>query len=360
LKGYALNNRPPPSLSDLIFSAKIDYLSLACVRPQEKLRTSGRIVWPPSHQGRQLTIHDPTTADLAQLACLHPEGKIAELEVSVDISPKNSPNEQEHLDALQRIKSEYVAKGLLPKFVRGTNSGFRGAYQPCEDGGYKLLPFNLRVPGAKEQLLYGHRNDGVQVKVYIKGSDNRRALPAMEHRVRLEVRLGQEGLLHHGLEHAIDLQNFKFRSKLMPYFQHVHDTRPRKWAWTRGEVKSLITHMDEWVARRDQPHWESIGVGAFLRGGKRERAGIQFFRHLAVNDRIGQALHRLQANFSNGKFVCGHLKNAGKNSMKSKSYAETSKSAMTYSILPGQDAPPEAVASTGDVELDQLLSGLGS
>ena len=46
-----------------------------------------------------------------------------------------------------------------------------------------------------------------------------------------------------------------------------------------------------------------VGVGAFERGGKREQPNLIFKRDTALNNRIGQALGRLERSITVKKFV---------------------------------------------------------
>ncbi len=283
-------------LSELRFTASIDYLSIAGTEKASPPRLDGKWKWPPSKPG-WFTIQQCTPADLRRLQSLFPDAPLAELEVCVDIRPAKSLTQGEQERLLQTVKQSIVTKGMKPQFLDGTNSAFRGAYVP-ELG--KTLPFNRRVPGVRDQLLYGHRNDGAQSKSYFKVTDNRKSLDWREHSVRIEIRLGKVGLDAHGLLTIPDLQAFRFRKALMPYFRHVRGVRPRK---TRKASTPLLNVLRAKQAELDQCQWQKTGVGAFLKGGRRERPNLIFQRDTAINNRIGQALMRLERAVAAEKIV---------------------------------------------------------
>lgn len=292
-----MTNTAPHGLEQFRFSAKIDYLSVKGLAKGPLPELHGKAKWPRSTPGK-LTVQDCSAADVHTLATLFPTALLDELEVSVDVrTAQNLPPDLQD-QALQAFKSGYVAKRLKPTFSEGTNSGFRGAYDPDHK---RLCPFNRRVPKGKEQLLYGHRNDGAQVKCYYKKTDNGRDLQRQERSVRVEVRLGQQGLDQHGVLHLTDLTVFKFRKQLMPYFTHVHGSRHRR--VRQAKTKPLLAVLQGKQDQIDQAHWEKVGVGSFQRGGKRETAALVLKRDIELNDRIGQALGRLERSFSVKKFV---------------------------------------------------------
>lgn len=287
-----MTDTPRLNLSAFKFSANIDFVSLKGFNKAALPRLEGKPKWPKTAPGK-LTVQDPTAADIRALAETAPAGLVDELEICVDIRTAQ-PLPANLLDeALQAFKAELVAKRLMPNFMAGTNSGFRGAYDHILK---KTVPYNFRVPTANQQLLNGHRNDGVQVKCYYKRTDHGKALPLEQHSIRVEARLGTVGLKHHGLLTLEDVIGFKFRKELMRYFTHVYGSRRRRSRKTRQAPLLALLHnkKDEF----DCPHWERIGVGAFLLGGKRQQSNLVFKRDSALNNRIGQALGRLERAFS--------------------------------------------------------------
>lgn len=287
----------PLELTNFKFTAGIDYLTLTGLEKRELPPLSGKAKWPPSAPGR-LTVQEPSAADVWILADLFASAALYEVEICIDVRTAKRLTAEQQDELLQRFKADYVAKRLKPTFVDGTNSGFRGAYDSYVK---KPLPYNHRVPAAHQQLLNGHRNDGAQVKCYYKTTDNRQALPLNKQCVRIEIRLGMGGLDHHGLVTLSDLLSFKLRAALMPYFTHVCGSRrPKVRKSSRAPLLGILNARQD---ATDRPHWERVGVGAFLPGGKREKPRLIFKRDTALNNRIGQALGRLERSFAVEKFV---------------------------------------------------------
>lgn len=313
-----------PALSAYRFSAGIDYVKFKGLQKQTLPPLDGKAIWPHSAPGK-LTVHDATAADVVQLAKIFPGAFIDELEVRVDIrTAKQLTAEQQHV-ALTAFTTEFVVKGLKPVFIDGTNSGFRGAYEPSLK---KTIPYNRRVPGPDAQLLMGHRNDGVQVKSYYKQFDQGKSLSVAQHCIRVEVRMGMVGLDHHGLSTIEDILGFKFRKALMPYFTHVSGSRRRKVRKSRRSRLLELLHSKQ--GEFDLPHWERIGVGAFLPGGERQKPDLVFKRDTELNNRIGQALGRLERTFSDEKFVRFLIFPNTRRAVSMRLPAALVKSAMTY------------------------------
>lgn len=289
--------KPPLDLSDFKFTASVDYVTLKGLKKGPLPSLDGKTIWSTTTPGK-LTVHDATAADVRSLAEAFPTGFIDELEICVDIRTAQLLTAELQHEALKAFKAEFVAKRLKPKFIHGTNSGFRGAYDHVLK---KTLPYNYRVPTAYQQLLNGHRNDGVQVKCYYKRTDQRTALPVEQHCIRVEVRMNVMGLEHHSLVTVTDLIGFTFRKDLMPYFTHVSGSRLRSTRKTRRTTLLVLLHSKQ--NELDRPHWDRVGVGAFLPGGKRQKPNLVFKRDIALNNRIGQALGRLERSFSVKKNV---------------------------------------------------------
>ena len=292
-----MTTKTSPALSAYRFSAGIDYVKLKGLTKQSLPALDGKAIWSRRAPGK-LTVHDATAADVVKLARIFPGAFIDELEVRVDVRTAKRLTEELQRIALKAVKTEFVAKRLMPIFIDGTNSGFRGAYDPTFK---KPIPYNRRVPDPEAQLLMGHRNDGVQVKSYYKRIDQHKHMSVAQHCIRVEVRLGMIGLDQHGLLTVEDLMGCKFRKQFMRYFTHVYGSRFRK---TRKSCRApLIEVLHAKQEEFDQPHWERVGVGAFLPGGKREKTALVFKRDIELNNRIGQALARLERTFVVKKFV---------------------------------------------------------
>lgn len=284
-------------LSGYRFTASIDYVTLKGLNKVALPPLNGKAKWPRSAPNK-LTVQEPSAADVRTLAGAFPSTFIDELEVCIDVRTAQRMSAEEQDKALKAFKAEFVAKRLKPSFVAGTNSGFRGAYDPFLK---KTIPYNLRVPGAEQQLLNGHRKDAEQVKCYYKRTDHGKALPVEQHCIRIEIRLNMSGLNRHSLVRLPDLLAFKFRKALMPYFRHVYGSRrPTPRQANRTDLLCVLRARQD---ADDRPHWERVGVGAFLSGGKRQKPNLIFIRDTALNNRIGQALGRLERSFAAKKFV---------------------------------------------------------
>jgi len=294
---------PAINLSDLVFSAKIDFVSVDGLHGPTPAGLKGTCKRPCSHKGRRLTIHDPAPGDLVILQAACPNACLSEIEVSVDVAPRAKMSEEDRARYLATVKTELFAKRLTPQISAELSSGFRGSYIPRAHG-FNLHPFNHRIPGPGEQHLHGTKYDGVQVKVYLKVRDNKKSLHWGKHVVRVEVRLNLPGLVHHRLERVGQLLGFQYRKELTPYFRHVRGTA-RTSARKRNPGSPLLQLIQKRLQQTDDAHWRDYGVGPFLRGGKRNLSPPRLLRHQELNDRIGQALHRLQQHFSPLKFVCG-------------------------------------------------------
>lgn len=289
--------KPTLNLTEYEFTASIDYVSLVGLQRTALPPLNGKATWPPSVPGK-LTVQEPSAADVQALAEIFPAGILDEIEICVDVRTARQQPAAQQDEALKAFKAEFVAKRLKPTFIEGTNSGFRGAYDSYVK---KPLPYNHRVPAAHQQLLNGHRNDGAQVKCYYKRTDQKKALPTQMHRIRLEIRLGMVGLDRHGLLTLSDLQGFKFRKELMPYFTHVYGSRHPK--VRKSSRAALLGMLNAYQDATDRADWGRVGVGAFLPGGKRETPHLIFKRDTALNNRIGQALGRLERSFAVKNFV---------------------------------------------------------
>jgi hypothetical protein len=88
----------------------------------------------------------------------------------------------------------------------------------------------------------------------------------------------------------------------MPYFQHVNGSS-RRLPCKRGGHSGLLPVLSKKLDDFDIPHWRNIGVGAFERGGRRAGCSVRFHRHQELNQRIGQALLRLERRLTANKSV---------------------------------------------------------
>lgn len=292
------------------FGAKIDYVSVHAQGRCKLPPLSGKAIWPSRHRGQRLTVHDATVDDILAIRAALGNARIAELEVAVDVRPRKWVPASERDDLLQAVMIDVFARGLEPSNGVGMVPGFRALYRR-KGTGYTVRPFNKGLPKATDQQLHGGRGDPAQVKNYLKRRDQGATLSIKRHAARLEVRLGSAGLPDLGLLRLEDLLGFRFRKMLMPYFRHVRGTR--RVVRGPGAATPMMAVLTAKLEAIDHEHWNQAGIGAFLAGGKRAHGTFRFKRNTPVNNRIGQALTRLEERFAKAKFVradhAGHVGN---------------------------------------------------
>lgn len=277
-------------LSKLIFKAKIDFFTVHTTGRQELPCLDGRPCWSRKENYRKLSVHDPSPADVACITQHFANPRLAELEVALDIEPR-SVDPAARSATIEALMVDLVARGLAPAVVhKDLAFHFRGAFEGTR-AQFRLRPFNRRLPSAQAQQLHGKRHDALQVKSYPKRMDQGRELPLSSHVARVEVRLSGDGLHQHGLVTVVDLVGFSYRKSLMPYFRHVKTARrPR----TRRSEASLLSVLQEKKHEFLLQDWERVGIGTVLTGGRHAGADVRLLRNTPVNNRIGQALLRLE------------------------------------------------------------------
>ncbi|MBI5277357.1 MAG: hypothetical protein HY854_12945 [Burkholderiales bacterium] len=284
-----------PALETLTFSAKIDFVTVFTARRVELPDLDGTPKWPKEFHGQRLTVHDPSREDLLVLVDHLGPARVAELEVAVDVASL--------LDLGRDHREQELRSVMVNMFVARLNpsgKALTGTFRATVDRG-RLLPFNLRLPSGDEQLLYGHRAEAAQVKAYLKRSDQGRALPPEAWTARVEVALRHEGLRAHGVEQLPHLLGFRYRKELAPYFRHVREVFRRELGrrTLRDSHRLLVQYHDE----RLKKAFDRTGIGVTKRGGKFADMPVRVRADSRVNDRIGQALLRLERSLRE-KFVC--------------------------------------------------------
>ena len=290
----------PIDLKMLNFSAKIDYITIYTPRKVKLPAISGRQIWPRKYYGERLTVHDATSGDIDVLIGAFGAARICELEIAIDVRANKHVPASDCEGLLQAVMVNIFARGLEPSRGQGMPKGFRAFYRRL-DQGYMVRPFNRGLPRATDQLLHGGRQDAVQVKGYWKRRDQGVTLQSHEQVARVEVRLGSEGMFGLGLTSLTDLGDFRFRKNLMPYFSHVQGTT-RVIRGRNGKPNQILDLLLAKQHEFDDAHWNKVGVGAFLKGGNREHGSVRFTRNTPVNNRIGQALTRMERQFRKTKF----------------------------------------------------------
>lgn len=320
----------PLDLKNLIFTARIDFVTIATHGRIPLPPIDGTVKWPRDYNGSRLTIHDMSPTDLCLLQDVLGDAPILELEVAVDLRPRPGVPAEARLPMLRAVMVNLFAKQLHPKGDLRRPERLRAFYRRLEHG-YRLMPFNKAQPSATDQQLRGHRNDDEQVKAYLKTIDQRVALSPDRYVARVETRLSGNGLQRRGLLTLQDLDGFKFRRWLTPLFKHVDGVEPRRRSKPPANPE-LAGLLDQWQAKHDRTHWDQAGAGAFTSRGNRgaRMARMRFTANTPVNDRIGQALWRLEKSFRSVKFVCFDQAVPGVEPALARVPASSAQSAMTY------------------------------
>ncbi len=306
---------PPPLLVDsLRFSAKIDYAIFSNHGIRIRLPPlEGSYEWnrpkgsTKDNPKWQVTIQDPTPADLRTIAEAYENPTLLALEVAVDIAPKVAPCRPEDAALLDELYLAIAAR-FRPEERALWDYGVRGA---VSGKGRKPKPLERRFPTPAEQVVYGHRGDPMQAKLYLKTTDQEVLLPLAEHRARMEVALKRLGCMSFDLNTASDLFNYPYRARFAGHFRIID----------RPEVRAARELTEAELKRRNKGMlraWATAGVGKFAVGDRpredalihavamvRARAKAQLpadhyklLRHQQANAKIGSALVGLQRRMS--------------------------------------------------------------
>lgn len=313
-------------LEDLRFTAKIDYLTIETPGRCELPPLKGVVKWPRSAHGKRLSVHDAAASDVASLCKTLGTAKLLELEIAVDVRPRKHLPHEKREQLLQGVMVDLFGRRLDPQGA-GMKRQFRAFYRRLPNG-YAIGPFNRRLPQPSDQQLHGGRHDDAQVKCYYKRLDQSLALPQDRHVARVEVRLSGDGLRTRGLLSLADLLDFRFRKSLMPYFRHMRGVRRPQRRTTKGN-KEMLAVLASALRRFDQDAWSQAGAGAFLPGGAAEDRPVRFCRDSPTNDRIGQALTRLEKQFCDARTVCFGAMADGENTYGSTAWAQLDAPCMT-------------------------------
>ncbi len=300
---------PPPTLrvDTLTFAAKIDYAKFTNGGIKIALPTlSGRTEWTyPKGKPHDLilTIHDPTPNDLRAIRDAYGNPMLLELEVAVDVAPREFTTEAVHAATLDELYLAVAAR-FRPEEKALWDYGVRGALSGRDQ---KPEPLERRFPTPNEEVIYGHRSEYMQAKMYLKTLDQGVILPVPEHRVRMEITLKLWACKLFSLRNAADLLGYPYRAKFATHFRIID--RPEVRA-----ARGLTEEEFKKRTRRMERAWGTAGVGKFAVGDRpredaliqmvtkvraRERAQLpadhyKLMRDQVVNARIGNALMGLQ------------------------------------------------------------------
>lgn len=299
----------PPLLpvDELRFRAKLDYVTVTnggIKVPLPELKGSPE--WTRPVRGLpdwHLTIHDPTPADLRAVTEAYENPMLMAMEVAVDLAPKARHEPAEHARVLATVFAAVAAR-FRPEDKALWDYGQRGA---VSGPGKKPEPLERRFARPNEEVVYGHRGDFMQAKLYLKTLDHGALLPLHEQAVRMEITLRRWACMEFGLSNLSDLFGYPYRAKLATQFRIID----------RPEVRMVRGMTEKELAKRTKRMnraWQTAGVGKFAVGEApradaletdiarvraRERAQLpadqfKLLRDQQANAKIGAALMGLQ------------------------------------------------------------------
>lgn len=252
---------------------------------------------------RQITVHDPTRSDIVDLGAAIGDALVMAIEIAVDLRPKRSLDATSARATLENTFSAVAAR-FRPEDQALWDHSTRGA---VKKSGGPVEPLERRMAKLGEEVVYGHRHDFMQAKMYLKERDQGKALPSEEHRVRMEVTLRRWACHEFGVNHVQDLMGFPFRSKFATHFRIVDHPE------VRGRNRLSLEEQAR-RAKRMVRAWSTAGVGKFSVGDRpreeiiapavqrvqaRSRSQLpiseyKLIRDQKANAKIGAALMNLQ------------------------------------------------------------------
>jgi hypothetical protein len=283
------------SLSQLSFSAKIDYVRIATPGKCELPELCGRPVWGVAAHYKELTIHDLQQSDVPRLARVFPNAAVLGLEVAVDAKAAREVSDEMRPQLLYGTFLA-VARHLYPYDAPRMADAKTAAYVPTRRG---LVPFARRTPGADEELLYGFRDDQpVQVKCYLKRRDNGADLATYRHCVRVEVAFKEEMCAEFGIHTLEDLIEFRFRKLVSSYFRMVHGAKAQRKRSANAVLNLVATRLADLRQTDAEEAWSANGVQQ-----ARQLKQLRYLRASGLNQKIGKALQHLQDRFAGKRLV---------------------------------------------------------
>jgi hypothetical protein len=196
----------------------------------------------------EATLHDPTRDDLHFLMTELEDPRLNAVEIYIDLSPKN-PHASDHVLQLEQCFLALAAR-LRVDDRHPTGAGFKSALTDNT-----RTPLTGRLPLVGEEMVIGHHSTGVNFKLYLKRSDQKRDLPQAAWRVRMEITMMGDGLGLFGLRNVSSLKDFGYRRAFARLFQVVDAATVRQRSdWS----EALRSEADAKLQRR----WRRVGVHA--------------------------------------------------------------------------------------------------
>lgn len=246
---------PPLAVDELKFSAKIDYVTFnkwGLKIDLPPLTGTPKWIRIKYTDDWMLSIHDPTAADIKIIVKEMENPTLFAFEMALDIEPKESLDPVSRIQFLELLFTAVAAR-FRPEDKALWDYGLRGG---VSGRGQKPQALERRFPRPNESVLYGHRGDFMQPKLYLKIMDQGKDLPPSSHRVRMEVSLRGWACGRFGLSTANDLLGYPYRKKFTTHFRIID----------RPEVKLLQGMTDFDFKKRTKQMlraWLTAGVGKF-------------------------------------------------------------------------------------------------
>ena len=175
---------PKLVLDGFAVTAKIDFVQVFCeVRLGDLPGLDGRCRWTPARPngGFHMTVNDATRRDLEIIVRELDDPPLTALEVAVDF--KLPPGfADDHYEASLATVFSALAARFRPEDNALFGAGFKGAFSRRG----RANPFHRRLPRPTESLVYGHRGEGQNAKLYFKQRDDDADLAPSDWSVRLE------------------------------------------------------------------------------------------------------------------------------------------------------------------------------
>ena len=264
---------------------------------------TGRLKWKhrAQYDDWMVTLQEPDLTDLRSLVSHLLDPMLFGLEISVDFWPVKTVTGKLRRELLEQAYTALAAR-FRPEERLLYGAGFKGAFS---DAVPKPTPFHMRTGKPTEELVYGHREEGQNAKLYLKTWDDGAPLPPEQHRVRLETTLKRWECLSFEIDRLSDLGKGRLRRHAAQVFRIIDRPEIRhpgkRSECERSELESGMT-----------VRWNQAGVGAFDAGAlppdsslKAKQAAAyrevkllsvadyRLRRHVAANTAIGNALRNL-------------------------------------------------------------------
>ncbi len=221
-------------LRHLKFRSKVDAINfLAASAPDLSKRQFKR-----AFGARGFPLHDPRRAELEAIA----PAPLMRLEVAVDAIPSNRVRPKlEASPELWRMFMRQTYALLTENLFPWAGPGIPVDWDPWSYGerGDRLRTYTR--PEAGETFYFGREEHPAQLKIYWKVRDQGTALPLRKQTIRIELRLNEKGCRAAGLNNVGDLLDYKFRSRLRPYFHAVRPVvRPGLFRRAPAPMRALL------------------------------------------------------------------------------------------------------------------------